>query len=43
MINKDNEFTILDIEGFTLDDFTDDIYDCETDGSCGNGHIHTIM
>ena len=37
MINKDNKFTILNIEGF------DDIYDCEADGSCGSGHIHTIM
>ncbi|SHJ30482.1 hypothetical protein [Lutispora thermophila] len=34
---KNNESVI-----FSLEDFTPEIYDCEADGSCSNGHIHVI-
>ena len=28
---------------FPIEEFTPEIFDCEADGSCGNGHIHITI
>ena len=40
LIKKIDSLSLEDQKNISIDEFNPEMYSCEADGSCSNGHIH---